>query len=207
MLKKLLSFLNPRTAAVEPVAVVAGAGRPEVVCLCGSTRFWAELAEANLRETAAGRIVLAPACDMKTPHLLWADERNAEELKVRLDELHRAKIRMADEVLVVNPGGYYGDSTRSEIAYALSLGLPVRYTHPAEPAASTSPAALVAESRSTEPRALASYELADWECPHCEQTAVEGTQAWDDRGPYQLLSVHVLRCPAGHRWSNHNDGG
>lgn len=146
---------------------------------------------------------------MKTPHLLWADERDAEELKVRLDELHRAKIRMADEVLVVNPGGYYGDSTRSEIAYALSLGLPVRYTD--SPEAAVGPAstatALVPESRSTEPRALASYELADWRCPHCEEPAIEGTHAWDDRGPRQLLSVHVLRCPAGHRWSNHNDGG
>lgn len=205
MLKKLISFLRPGPAAVESLAAGAGSGGPRVVCLCGSTRFWAELAEANLRETAAGRIVLAPGCDMKTPHPLWADERDAEELKVRLDELHRAKVRMADEVLVVNPGGYIGDSTRSEIAYALALGVPVRYTHPAEPAASA--AVVVAESRSTEPRALASYELADWECPYCEQTAVEGTHAWDDRGPYQLLSVHVLRCPAGHGWSNHNDGG
>ncbi|MGW6941363.1 hypothetical protein ACWGF3_20520 [Streptomyces xanthophaeus] len=65
----------------------------------------------------------------------------------------------------------------------------------------------MAGSRSTEPRALASYELADWPCPHCDESAVEGTHAWDDRGPHQLLSVHVLRCPAGHSWSNHNDGG
>lgn len=203
MLKKLIAFLNPRTAAGA-----AGAGRPRVVCLCGSTRFWAELAEANLRETAAGRIVLAPGVDMKTPHKLWADGQDAEELKVRLDELHRAKLRMADEVLVVNPGGYVGDSTRAEVSYALSLGLPVRYTDSTEaaagPPATESP---VAGSRSTEARALASYELADWQCPHCDETAIKGTHAWDDRGPHQLLSVHVLRCPAGHSWSNHNDGG
>ncbi|MCX4826096.1 hypothetical protein OG883_41235 [Streptomyces sp. NBC_01142] len=45
----------------------AGPNRPKTVCLCGSTRFWAELAEANLRETAAGHMVLAPGCDMKHP--------------------------------------------------------------------------------------------------------------------------------------------
>lgn len=43
-------------------------------------------------------------------------------------DLHRAKIRLADEVLVV--GGHVGDSTRAEIAYARSLGRPVRFTHP-----------------------------------------------------------------------------
>ncbi|MEV4808101.1 hypothetical protein AB0K18_49650 [Nonomuraea sp. NPDC049421] len=47
---------------------------------------------------------------------------------MRLDDLHRAKIRLADEVLVV--GDYIGDSTRAEIAYARSLGKPVRFTHP-----------------------------------------------------------------------------
>jgi hypothetical protein len=79
-----------------------GPDRPKVVCLCGSTRFWGELAEANLRETAAGRIVLAPGCDMKKPHPLWADPQRAEELKQQLDALHRWKIRASDEVLVVN---------------------------------------------------------------------------------------------------------
>ncbi|MET7853107.1 hypothetical protein ABZT48_33855 [Streptomyces avermitilis] len=47
-----------------------------------------------------------------------------------LDGLHRRKIDLADDVLVVNPGGYIGDSTRSEIDYARALGKPVRYTHP-----------------------------------------------------------------------------
>jgi hypothetical protein len=34
--------------------------RPKIVVLCGSTRYWQELAEANLYETAAGRIDLPP---------------------------------------------------------------------------------------------------------------------------------------------------
>lgn len=88
----------------------------------------AEMAEADLRETMAGRIVVKPGCDLKSPHKLWSDPVEAEALKIRLDELHRSKILLADEVLVV--GDYIGDSTRSEIAYARSLGRPVRFTHP-----------------------------------------------------------------------------
>jgi hypothetical protein len=57
--------------------------------------------EADLREIKAGKIVVKPGCDMKSPHELWSDPVEAEALKVRLDDLHRAKIRLADEVLVV----------------------------------------------------------------------------------------------------------
>ncbi|WP_399478115.1 hypothetical protein [Streptomyces sp. TRM68367] len=61
-----------------------------------------KLQEADLRETKAGKIVVKPGCDMKSPHELRSDPVEAEALKVRLDDLHRAKIRLADEVLVVN---------------------------------------------------------------------------------------------------------
>lgn len=105
------------------------ARRPKVVVLCGSTRYWEEFQEATLYETAAGRIVLAPGCNLKQPHPLWADPVQADRLKKVLDDLHLRKVDLADEVLVVNPGGYYGDSTRREIDYARSLGKPIRYTH------------------------------------------------------------------------------
>jgi hypothetical protein len=45
----------------------------------------------------------------------------------RLKAVHREKIRMADEILVVDVDGYVGDSTRQEIEFALSLGKAVRY--------------------------------------------------------------------------------
>ncbi|MEJ8654907.1 hypothetical protein WKI65_44425 [Streptomyces sp. MS1.AVA.3] len=69
--------------------------------------------------------------------------------------------------------------------------------------------ALVAapKSRSTEPRPLTSYELTTWMCPWCEQPAVEGTHAWEDRGPFQMLSNHTFMCGDGHRWRNSTDGG
>ncbi|MET8468619.1 hypothetical protein ABZY90_12435 [Streptomyces sp. NPDC006422] len=101
---------------------------PRTVVICGSTRYMAEMAEAELRETEAGRIVVKPAHDLKSPHTRWADPKEAETLKERLATLHRAKIRLADEVLVV--GDHIGDSTRAEIAYARTLGRPVRFTHP-----------------------------------------------------------------------------
>jgi hypothetical protein len=110
-------------------------GIPPIVVICGSTRFMAEMADADRRLTWEGFIVVKPGCDMKTPHPLWADEGRAEAGKVRLDALHRAKIRLADEVLVV--GDYVGDSTRAEIAYARELGKPVRFTHPDVDPAST----------------------------------------------------------------------
>ncbi|MEF2529768.1 MULTISPECIES: hypothetical protein [Streptomyces] len=125
------------TAAAAPAATGRllnpsdnSADRPKVVTLCGSTRFWHELGEANFRETVAGHVVLAPGCDMKKAHPLWEEPAAAEALKAALDALHRWKIRACDEVLVVNTGGYIGDSTRAEIAYAHQLGRPVRYSEP-----------------------------------------------------------------------------
>ncbi|MEU8887913.1 hypothetical protein [Streptomyces sp. NPDC048442] len=107
---------------------------PRIVVICGSTRFMTEMNEADLLETKAGKIVVKPSIRMKSPHQPWSDPVEAEALKVRLGDLHRAKIQLADEVLVV--GDYIGYSTRAEIAYARSLGKPVRFTHPeVDPAA------------------------------------------------------------------------
>jgi hypothetical protein len=110
-------------------------GLPTIVVLCGSTEFMAEFTEVNVQQTAKGRIVLSVGCNMKLPHPLWADPADAEALKPRLDALHKAKIRLADKVIVV--GTRIGDSTRSEIAYARSLGKPIEYVHP-EPAPAVS---------------------------------------------------------------------
>jgi hypothetical protein len=107
---------------------------PPITVICGSTRFMADMVDADLELTAAGHIVVKPGCDMKTEHPLWANPADAERIKTALDKLHRAKIRLADDVLVV--GDYIGDSTRAEIAYARELGKPVRFTHPeVDPAA------------------------------------------------------------------------
>ncbi|MGW8679596.1 hypothetical protein ACWGNN_00755 [Streptomyces sp. NPDC055817] len=103
-------------------------GIPAVVVICGSTRFMDDMIACDRALTWDGKIVVKPGCNMKQPDPLWADEAEAEAGKVRLDDLHRAKIRIADVVLVV--GDYIGDSTRAEIAYARELGKPVQFTHP-----------------------------------------------------------------------------
>ncbi|MFF0009628.1 hypothetical protein ACFYQT_40240 [Streptomyces tibetensis] len=101
---------------------------PQIIAICGSTRFMEEMANTDRELTWDGFIVVRPGCNMKEPNPLWADPAKAEAGKQRLDDLHRAKIRLADVVIVV--GDYIGDSTRAEIAYARSLGKPVRFTHP-----------------------------------------------------------------------------
>lgn len=98
---------------------------PKVVCICGSMRFQADMALAAQDESLAGRIVLMPHVNMV---LFDGQLANPEQVKADLDQLHRAKIRMANEVLVV--GDYIGESTTAEIAYARYLGTPVRFTHP-----------------------------------------------------------------------------
>lgn len=104
-------------------------GIRDVVVLCGSMRFAADMAEVAIEQSVAGALVLKPDCNMKHPHPLWADPVEAEALKARLDDQHKQKIRLADRVIVV--GDYVGDSTRSEIAYARQLGKPIAYTHAA----------------------------------------------------------------------------
>lgn len=122
-----MNYPNLYTPAEHLAAAKDGLRLPRIVAICGSTRFWNEMADADRELTAQGYVVVKPGCDLKRPHPLWADPAEAEALKVRLDALHKAKIRAADEVLVVNPGGYIGDSTAAEIAYAEELGKPVRY--------------------------------------------------------------------------------
>lgn len=98
-----------------------------VITLCGSTRFKDEFMAANQRLTMAGNVVISVGFFDHTdlPEYDWATD--ASDLKHTLDALHSQKIRMADEIYVVDPGGYVGESTRREIAYAESLDKPVRY--------------------------------------------------------------------------------
>src|SRR5687768_12476194 len=105
-----------------------------VVTLCGSTRFEAEFAEVNQRLTMAGCVVISLGM-FSLPDLPDYDwTADSSDLKGRLGALHLQKIRMSDEVYIVDPGGYVGESTRREIAYAESLGKPVRYLSRERPA-------------------------------------------------------------------------
>jgi hypothetical protein len=120
----------PYTLTPKAHAALANPGGfPPVVCLCGSTRFVDEFNRQRRELTERGQIVLA--IEIVTTQARHDDPQHADPaLKARLDELHKRKIDLADYVLVLNVGGYVGDSTRSEIAYAAARGKPVRYLHP-----------------------------------------------------------------------------
>lgn len=102
-------------------------GRRNVITLCGSSKFKEEFMEANKRLTMGGNVVISLGLfghhDM--PEYDWSTD--VTDLKRLLDEIHFQKIRMADEIYVINPGGYIGESTAREIKYAESLNKPIRY--------------------------------------------------------------------------------
>ena len=103
--------------------------KPLIVTLCGSTKFKDTFTEWQLKETMKGKIVLTIGCDMKSDSELFR-QMSPEELrltKAKLDVLHFHKIAMSDEVLVLNVGGYIGESTEREIVYAESVGVRVFY--------------------------------------------------------------------------------
>jgi hypothetical protein len=100
--------------------------RPAIVCLCGSTRFVDEFDRQRVALTCAGQIVLS--IEIVTTQAPGDDPQHADPwLKARLDTLNKAKIDLADYVLVLNVGQYIGSSTRGEIDYAVQTGKPVRY--------------------------------------------------------------------------------
>ena len=105
-------------------------GKYKVITLCGSTRFRKEFEEAQKRLTLEGNIVISVGLfGHSGDGEVWEgmDEGTLTKTKEMLDDMHKRKIDMADEIFVVNVGGYIGESTRSEIEYAEKTGKPVRY--------------------------------------------------------------------------------
>ncbi len=98
-------------------------GKYKVVTLCGSTRFKDIFMEIQKRLTLQGYIVISVGLfGHAGDEEVWT-----EGIKEMLDDMHKRKIDMADEIFVINVDGYIGSSTRSEIEYARKTGKPVRY--------------------------------------------------------------------------------
>ena len=100
----------------------------KVVTLCGSTRFREEFLAAQKSLSLAGCIVISVGLFGHSGD----DEVWDDGVKQMLDDMHKRKILMADEIYVIDPGGYIGASTRSEIEFAHSRGIPVRYLEEVE---------------------------------------------------------------------------
>lgn len=93
-----------------------------VITLCGSTKFKDAFLETQKRLTLEGNVVISVG-------LFSGHDKDmiSEKDKELLDDIHRQKIDMADEIFVINVGGYIGNSTKKEIEYALSKNKKVRY--------------------------------------------------------------------------------
>lgn len=98
-------------------------GNYKVITLCGSTKFKNEFIKAQKDLTLQGYIVISVGLFGHSGD----DEVWTEGTKTMLDDMHKRKIDMADEIFVINVGGYVGSSTISEIAYAMKVGKKVNY--------------------------------------------------------------------------------
>lgn len=98
-------------------------GKYKVITLCGSTKFKDEFMEIQKKLTLEGNLVISVgAFGHSGDSEVWE-----EGIKEMLDDMHKRKIDLADEIFVINVGGYVGSSTRSEIEYALKTGKVINY--------------------------------------------------------------------------------
>ena len=98
-------------------------GKYNVITLCGSTKFKEDFIKQQKRLTLEGNIVISVGLfDHAGDNEVWT-----EGTKEMLDDMHKRKIDMADEIFVINKNGYIGNSTKSEIEYALKTGKKVNY--------------------------------------------------------------------------------
>jgi len=98
----------------------------KIVTLCGSTRFKEQFIEAQKRLTLEGSIVISVGLfGHSGDEEVWK-----QGTKEMLDDMHLRKIDMADEIYVINVGGYIGESTKREIAYAEKTGKTINYLEP-----------------------------------------------------------------------------
>lgn len=95
----------------------------QIITLCGSARFKEEFLKIQKILTLQGYIVISVGLfGHSGDNEVWT-----EGTKEMLDDMHRAKIEMADIIYVIDPGSYIGESTRSEIKYAKSLNKKIIY--------------------------------------------------------------------------------
>lgn len=99
-------------------------GKYKVITLCGSTKFKDDFMREQKRLTLEGNIVISVGLfGHSGDNEVWEnmDDGTLTKTKEMLDDMHKRKIDMADEIFVINKNGYIGSSTRSEIDYAIKL--------------------------------------------------------------------------------------
>ncbi len=134
--------------------------RPRLVCLCGPTRLREGYRAANAALTLEGHIVLS--CGV-----FKGDPEESLAARGELDALHRRKIALADEVVVIGGRERAGENTQAQIAYAEVLG-----------------------------KTVTEWPVQDMATPH-EQVleALDHVRAWGADSDWQLM-VQALRSAA-----------
>lgn len=105
-------------------------GKYKVVTLCGSTRFKDEFYQVQKELTLKECIVISVGLfGHSGDEEVWEsmDEGTLTKTKIMLDDMHKRKIDMADEIFVIDVNGYIGESTKSEIEYAKKHNKPITY--------------------------------------------------------------------------------
>ena len=97
-----------------------------IITLCGSTRFKEDFERVEKELTLKGNIVITVGLFGHSGD----DEVCLPGVKELMDDMHKRKILMADEIYVVNKNGYIGESTRSEIEFAQNNGKKITYMEP-----------------------------------------------------------------------------
>lgn len=102
----------------------------KVITLCGSTKFKKEFIEVQKRLTLEGNIVISVGLfGHSGDNEVWEsmDDGTLTKTKQMLDDMHKEKINMSDEIFVINVGGYIGESTANEIIHAIKRGKIVNF--------------------------------------------------------------------------------
>lgn len=96
-----------------------------VITLCGSSSFREVFIETANKLTLQHYIVLTPSFGFG----LESDLIVSHTLREILVSMHKQRIDMADEILVINKNGYIGDSTKAEIEYAKKNNKEINYLY------------------------------------------------------------------------------
>ena len=162
----------------------------KVITLCGSTRFKDEFLEAQKRLTLEGNVVISVGLfGHSGDNEVWS-----EGVKDMLDRQHLAKIDLADEIFVVNVGGYIGDSTRREIAYADYRGKSITYLESCKNPSIYDNFAAIVELYEADRISDDDFEQAGYDFDKKKDAAIGEYNACPGPWPYQWENIDAVVC-------------
>ena len=162
----------------------------KVITLCGSTRFKDEFLEAQKRLTLEGNVVITVGLfGHSGDDVVWT-----EGVKDMLDRQHLAKIDLADEIFVINVGGYIGDSTRREIAYAEFKGKAISYLEECRKPSFYDNYAALGELHDAGRISDEDFEKAECDFDEKRKALIAEYNACQGPWPYQWKSVDAVVC-------------